>query len=241
VTEDRTAMAGGQDALGSGAVVVERVVTPRGELVLRRAQAQHEIIHNGVFLMDTRNGASERLLVRAALDACRQPRVRILIGGLGVGFSLDEALGHRAVTEVTVIEVEEAIIRWHATHFGAHAATALEDPRTRVVNADLTAWLVDGADQFDAICLDVDNGPDWTVAVGNAVLYTEEGLSLLGRRLVPGGVLAVWSAMAAPAFEAALRQHFISVQVHLVEVPRGDPDHVYVAAGARTDRQANGP
>ena len=177
MTEDTTAMASGQDALGSGAVVVERVVTPRGELVLRRAQAQHEIIHNGVFLMDTRNGASERLLVRAALDACRQPRVRMLIGGLGVGFSLDEALRHPAVTEVVVIEVEEAIIRWHATHFGAHASTALEDPRTRLVNADLVAWLVDGADQFDAICLDVDNGPDWTVAAGNAALYTEQGLS----------------------------------------------------------------
>jgi hypothetical protein len=59
-------------------------------------------------------------------------------------------------------------------------------------------------------------------------------LSLLGRRLGPGGVLAVWSAMAAPAFEAALGQHFSSVRVHLVEVPRGGPDHVYVAAGARS-------
>jgi spermidine synthase len=241
VTEDGAAMAAGQDALGSGAVVVERVVTPRGELVLRRAQAQYEIIHNGVFLMDTRSGASERLLVRAALDACPQPRVRILIGGLGVGFSLDEALRHPAVTEVVVIEVEEAIIRWHATHFGAHGSRAREDPRTRVVNADLTAWLVDGADQFDAICLDIDNGPDWTVAAGNAVLYTEEGLSRLRHRLVPGGVLAVWSAMAAAAFEATLRRHFISVEVPLVEVPRGDPDHVYVAVGARTDRHANGP
>jgi len=242
VTDDEWAMAGGQDALGSsGAVVVERVVTPRGELVLRRAQAQHEIIHDGVFLMDTRNGASERLLVRAALDACHKPRVRLLLGGLGVGFLLDEALRHPVVTEVAVIEVEEAIIRWHATHFGAHASTALEDPRTRVVNADLVAWLVDGADQFDVICLDVDNGPDWTVAAGNAVLYSEDGLSLLRRRLVPGGVLAVWSAMAAPAFEAALGHHFVSVQVHLVEVPRGDPDHVYVAAGVRTDRQANRP
>jgi spermidine synthase len=219
--------------------VVERVVTPRGELVLRRAQGQHEIIHNGVFLMDTRNGASERLLVRAALEACRQSRVRVLIGGLGVGFSLDEALRHPAVAEVAVVEVEEAIIRWHAIHFGAQASTALEDPRTRLVNADLVAWLADGADQFEVICLDVDNGPDWTVAAGNAALYTEEGLSRLRRRLVPGGVLAVWSAMAAPAFAAALRQHFSSVQVHLVEVPRGDPDHVYVAAGARTDRQTS--
>jgi spermidine synthase len=225
-------LGGRHHALGSGAVVVERVVTPRGELVLRRAQGHHELIHNGVFLMDTRNGASERLLVRAALEACRRPHPRLLIGGLGVGFSLDEALRHPAVREVVVVEVEQAIIRWHATHFAARASTALRDRRTRVVNADLTAWLVEGADRFDAICLDVDNGPDWTVTAGNAVLYTQQGLSLLRRRLVAGGVLAVWSAMAAPAFEAALRQHFSSVQVHLVEVPRGDPDHVYVAAGA---------
>jgi spermidine synthase len=213
-------------------VTVQRVDTARGELALRRDGEHYEIVSNGVFLMDTRNGASERLLVRAALDACRRPRLRVLIGGLGVGFSLDEALAHPTVTEVVVVEVEEAIIRWHATHFGARASRALEDPRTRVVNADLTAWLVEGADQFDAICLDVDNGPEWLVAAGNAVLYSDQGLSLLRHRLVPGGVLAVWSAMAAPAFAAALRQHFSSVQVHLVEVPRGDPDHVYVAAGA---------
>jgi spermidine synthase len=230
-------MAGGQDPLGGDAVVVERVVTPRGELALRRVGMHHEIIHNGVFLMDTRNGASERLLVRAALAACRRPRMRVLLGGLGVGFSLDEALRHPAVTEVAVVEVEEAIIRWHATHFGPHARTALEDPRTRVVNADLTAWLADGADRFDAICLDVDNGPDWTVTAGNAALYTGEGLSLLRRRLVPGGALAVWSAMAAPVFEAALRQRFAGVQVHLVEVPRGDPDHVYVARARSRDEQ----
>jgi spermidine synthase len=232
MTEDET-------ALGSGAVVVERVPTPRGELVLRRAQAHYEIIHNGVFLMDTRNGASERLLVRAAIAACRQPRPRVLLGGLGVGFSLEEALAHPAVTEVVVVEVEEAVIRWHAIHFDTQSPTARADPRTRLVNADLTAWLVEAADQFDVICLDIDNGPDWTVTAGNAGLYTEEGVSLLGRRLVPGGVLAVWSAMAAPAFAVALGHHFSSVQVHLVEVPRGDPDHVYVAAGARSDRQAS--
>src|SRR4030095_5471268 len=125
-----------------------------------------------------------------------------------------------AVTEVVVIEMEEAIIRWHATHFGAQASTARADPRTPWVNTDLTGGLVDGPDGFDTTCLDIDNGPDWTVTAGNAVLYTAEGLSMLGRRLVPGGVLAVWSAMAAPAFAAALGHHFTSVRVHLVEVPR---------------------
>ena len=88
MTEDETAMAGGQDALSSGAVVVERVVTPRGELVLRRAQAQYEIIHNGVFLMDTRNGASSACwcgqrsipAVSLAGGPDRWPRRRLLAG-----------------------------------------------------------------------------------------------------------------------------------------------------------------
>ena len=222
-------MAGGPGALGGGAVVVERALTPRGELVLRRAGMHHEIISNGVFLMDTRNGASERLLVRAALDACRRPRMRILLGGLGVGFSLEEALRHPAVTEVAVIEVEEAIIRWHAAHFGTRASTALEDPRTRVVNADLVAWLVDGADRFDAICLDVDNGPAWTVSEANGALYTERGLGLLRDRLRPGGALSVWSANAVEGFDERLRRVFVRVTTQAVEVARGEPDVVYAA------------
>jgi spermidine synthase len=215
----------------AGATVVERVQTPRGELVLRRAGTHYEIIHNGIFLMDTRSGASERLLVSAALAACGRRPARVLIGGLGVGFSLDEALRHPDVAEVTVVELERRIIDWHATHLDAHAgaSSALADPRARVVNADLVGWLLGDAGQFDAICLDIDNGPEWTVTAGNAALYAEEGLSLLHRRLVPGGALAVWSAMAAPAFEARLRRRFADIQVRLVDVPRGEPDHVYVA------------
>jgi spermidine synthase len=224
----------GDEGVVAGPTVVERVETANGELVLRRAGAHHEIIHNGVFLMDTRGGASERLLVRAALAACGRRPVRLLIGGLGVGFSLAEALRSPDVAEVTVVELEQAIVDWHATHLRAHAEGALLDPRTRVVAADLVEWLRDDdAGRFDAICLDIDNGPDWTVTAGNAALYGDEGLALVERRLVPGGALAVWSAMAAPAFEARLRGRFAGVTVELVEVPRGDPDHVYVATRPR--------
>jgi len=225
-------------------VVVERVLSANGELVLRRAGDHHEIIHNGVFLMDTRGGASERLLVRAALAACGRRPARLLIGGLGVGFSLDEALRSPDVAEVTVVELEQAIIDWHATHLRAHAEGALLDPRTRVIAADLVDWLRgedagrsdpcrSDAGRFDAVCLDIDNGPDWTVTEGNAALYGDEGLALVERRLVPGGALAIWSAMAAPAFEARLRRRFTGVRVELVEVPRGEPDHVYVATRRR--------
>jgi spermidine synthase len=212
--------------------IVDRVAgVTGGELVLRRAGADLEIISNGVFLMDTRNGASERLLVRAALQRANRagPR-RLLIGGLGVGFSLAEAMGWPAVT-VTVVELEPAVIGWHATHLKPFSAGALDDPRVRVECADLFDWLRTRPARYDVICLDIDNGPDWTLTAGNARLYGEAGLRLLGGRLAPGGVLAVWSASAAPAFADRLRAHFGDVDIRVIPVSRGEPDVVYLAGG----------
>ena len=178
-------------------VTVERLQTPRGELVLRRDGEHHEIVSNGMFLMDTRNGESERALVRAAV---RGPGARVLIGGLGVGFSLTEALALDAAA-VTVAEIEPAVVRWNREHLGT---AALDDPRVTVLVDDLAAVLR-APGQYDAICLDVDNGPEWTVTVDNAALYGDPGLSVVDDRLAPGGTLAVWSAQRAPAFEARLR------------------------------------
>jgi spermidine synthase len=205
-------------------VTVERLQTPRGELVLRRDGEHHEIVSNGMFLMDTRNGRSERELIRAAV---RTARARVLIGGLGVGFSLTEALVLDAA-RVTVVEIEPAVLRWNREHLGT---TALADPRVTVVVEDVAAFLLTDQDRYDAICLDVDNGPEWTVTVDNAALYADPGLSAVDRRLTPGGTLAVWSANAAPAFEARLRARYRTVEVIEIPVPRGEPDVVYAATG----------
>ena len=207
-------------------VTVERLATPRGELVLRRDGPHHEIVSNGVFLMDTRDGRSERELVRAAVSG---PGARVLIGGLGVGFSLAEALALEAAA-VTVVEIEPAVVRWNSSYLGT---TALDDPRVTVVEADLGAWLRAGEDRYDAVCLDVDNGPEWTVTVDNEALYRKAGLDVLARRLVPDGTLAVWSSNTAPAFEALLRSRFATVHTRLVSVARGEPDVVYVARRPR--------
>lgn len=191
-------------------VTVERLETPRGELVLRRDGPHHEIVSNGMFLMDTRDGRSERALVRAAAG----PGDRVLIGGLGVGFSLAEALAVGAAA-VTVVEIEPAVLRWNAEHLGT---AALADPRVTVVLADLAGFLTrPGA--YDAVCLDVDNGPEWTVTAANADLYGEAGLDAVDRVLAPGGRLAVWSAGAAPAFEARLRCRYAHVDRTAVPVP----------------------
>ncbi len=209
--------------------VVERAAGRNGELALRAVGHHFEIVSNGVFLMDTRDGRSERLLVDLALRHA-PPRARVLIGGLGVGFSLAQALRSDRVAEATVVEIEPRIVAWGRTHLAPFSGNALADPRTRIVADDLAAWLVRSADTFDAICLDVDNGPSWTVADGNWALYSDEGLALLRRRLGPSGVVTIWSAAAEPAFEARLRGAFATVEVVAVPVARGEPDVVYVAA-----------
>ncbi|GAA0469710.1 spermidine synthase [Actinoplanes capillaceus] len=212
----------------------ERVFTERGELVLRRRAGHFELISNGVFLMDTRSGESEQILVRAALAAA-PPGPRLLIGGLGVGFSLAEAV-HTDAAEIVVVEIEPAVVRWHHGVLRQFSEGALDDPRVRVVTADLAAWLTGTSDRFDVICLDVDNGPGWTVFDHNTGLYRAAGLAMLRDHLRPGGVLAVWSASAEPGFEATLTRTIGPVRTVRVPVGRGEPDVVYVASCAGDDR-----
>ncbi|MFF9783909.1 MULTISPECIES: spermidine synthase [unclassified Streptomyces] len=231
---------------------LDRREGPYGEVVLRQraeppaapgtdgsgtpgAPVIYEIIANGCFLMDTSDGRSERLLIDAALDALPAGRTRpsVLIGGLGVGFSLARAAQQPHWGRIVVVEREEAVIDWHRTGpLSAVSAAALADPRSEILHTDLVAHLRTGADQdtYDALCLDIDNGPDWTVTEDNDSLYSPDGLAACRDRLTPGGVLAVWSAQPSPAFEDALRNAGFS-GVHTEEIPvvRGVPDAVHLA------------
>ena len=201
--------------------IVAQVETSRGELVLRKDGEHFEVISNGVFLMDTRDGRSERLLVTAALAAHPDPR-SLLIGGLGVGFSLAAAVADERLELITVVEIESVLVDWYEGELGG---TAHRDPRVRIVIGDIA----EHAETYDVICLDVDNGPDWTVTDANTRLYDETGTAQLSDRLTAGGVLAVWSAHAVSSYESILRSHFGDVRVFSVDVARGEPDVVYVA------------
>lgn len=218
------------------AVTVERTEGPHGEVVLRRRGETYEIIANGTFLMDTSDGRSERLLVDAALGALPAGRrgARVLIGGLGVGFSLVRAVEEPRWGAIAVVEREAAVVRWHREGpLAAHSRGALADPRVRVVEGDLVAYLRTTADTYDALCLDIDNGPDWTVTENNGSLYSPSGLAACLERLGPGGVLAVWSARPSGEFEAALREAgFAGVRTLEVPVARGVPDVVHVGVKA---------
>jgi spermidine synthase len=208
---------------------LERVRTPRGEIALRRTGRYFEIISNGVFLMDTRDGRSERLMVTAALACCRAPAPRILICGLGAGFSLAEAVRMPAAAGIDVVEISPEIIGWHTTHLRHLTEPAWRDDRVTVINADAVTWLAPGRGPYDLICLDIDNGPEWTVCAANRALYGVGGLHQVRASLAPGGVVSIWSAAPAPAFEHRLRRHFTAVHVHQVPVKRGPPDVIYLA------------
>ena len=211
--------------------MVERRPTETGELVLRRAGEHFEVICDGQFVMDTRDGRSERALVREALAGLAVPR--LLLAGLGVGFSLDEALATPGLREVVVAEASPDVVRWARTHLAGLNRRGLDDPRARLVVGDVGELLRREEERFDAVCLDVDNGPDWLLRPANAGLYQEPGLRLIARRLRPKGRLAVWAAAASPAFEARLRGTFHDVRRVDIPVARGPDDVVYVASGPR--------
>ena len=212
--------------------VLDRREGPYGEVVLRRHGGLLQIIANGCFLMDTSDGRSERLLVDAALAALDADTAdpHVLIGGLGVGFSLAHAAGQARWGRITVVEREPAVIEWHRAGPLAHlSATALADPRAEIVEADLVRYLHETSDTFDALCLDIDNGPGWTVTEGNEGLYSPAGLAACARVLKPRGVLAVWSAKPSPEFEGTLRNAgFRQVRTEEIPVARGVPDVVHI-------------
>jgi spermidine synthase len=204
-----------------------------GELALVARDGHLELIGNGVFLLDTRtDGASERLLVEAALDLAGAPIGRVLVGGLGFGYSVAAALD-RGVGDVVVVERERAIVDWNLEFTAAHSGGSVAAPNVRCVVTDLVAWLQDPARtsdaRFDAICVDVDNGPGWILSDTNRWLYSDAGTAAVHGLLRDGGVLAVWSAGRADTYRDRLAAHFRTVDVREVPVARGEPDLVLLA------------
>lgn len=218
------------------AELVDRREGRSGEIVLRRRGECFEIIANGCFLMDSSDGRSERLMVTAALDALDRPDgAHVLIGGLGVGFSLAEASADPRPARIAVVEREQAVIDWHTgtpAPLRRFAGLGHDDPRARLIQDGLLRYLATTDDRYDAVCLDIDNGPGWTVTDGNRALYGPAGLGLVDRVLNDRGVLSVWSARRDPEFTRLLESRFAWVKT--LEVPvlpgrRGEPDIVFLA------------
>ena len=161
---------------------------------------------NGNQLMNTRMHGSEDALAQIPCKRIAQrPRLRVLIGGLGMGFTLASALKHLGKdAEVQVAELVPGVIEWNRGPLGEKAGLPINDPRTRVLNHDVADVLRREPQGFDAIMLDVDNGPEGLTQKHNSWLYSAAGLDACAQALRPKGVLAVWSASADQAFSRKL-------------------------------------
>jgi spermidine synthase len=202
-------------------------------LTLYRHDGAYSIRASGVELMSTRRHRSEdRLAEAACAPLVGRPGVRVLIGGLGLGFTLRAALRTVAAdAHVVVAELVAEVIAWNRTPEYGLAADALADPRVELRHADVADVIAERPAAYDAVLLDVDNGAEAFTTAGNARLYGAAGVRAAVAALRPDGRLAYWSATAEPAFEAALRRAGLVVEAERVRAyAGGGPWHaIYVA------------
>lgn len=177
-----------------------------GEVALRRRGEVLELVVNGAFAMDTADVSTEVRLATETLARHRSP-LRVLVGGLGLGFTTRAVLADARVARVDVVEIAEPLVAWARDSVVPELA-ALESERCRLHVADVAEVLLGTcgpAGPWDVILLDVDNGPDFLVHEPNSRLYAAALLSASLDRLAGGGVLAIWSSHRAPALLETLR------------------------------------
>ena len=188
---------------------IARAESERGELVLRsRAGGVLELRANGMFVMDTQETSSERALARMSLDRHADP-ASVLVGGLGLGFTLAEVLADARVRRVVVAEIEPALVGWLRDGTVPHGPALLSDPRVEVEVGDVRQVIEDAApSSLDLVLLDVDNGPGQLVHDANSELYGRDLLESVRRALGEQGLCVVWSATHDVALDRVLGEVF---------------------------------
>jgi spermidine synthase len=186
--------------------LLSSTITPEGRLMTLSLHDGHYYIEvGGHTLMSTRSTGSERALADFAMREVANSSPRVLIGGLGLGFTLGAALDLLpSSATVVLVEFSEAIVDWNHKFSFESEIDRLNDPRVVVEVIDLVEYIRQIDKPFDAILLDVDNGPDALSLASNKRLYDRPGLIRLRQALNPGGTLAVWSAEGSAAFEKLL-------------------------------------
>lgn len=211
-------------------VEIARAESPRGEVVLRERRDENaptvlELRVNGVFVMDTLETATERALAQHALELADSP-TRVLVGGLGLGFTMHEVLARPHVEACTVVEIEPAVVAWMRDGTIVHGPKLLADERVTVVVADVAVALAEAREAaYDLVLLDVDNGPDYLVHDANDALYKQPFLEAAHRATAQ--VLAIWSAAEAPQLRAAMEAVFGNAVATAYDVKLGERDEQY--------------
>jgi spermidine synthase len=215
--------------------VLGRARTPDGdELTFMRQNTEYLICANGRSLMSSRVYGTEASL---AVLGCERARTLaapcVLVGGLGMGFTLRAALDLLPSTATVVVsELVPAVVEWNRGPIGALTGYPLNDPRVEIAVEDIAATLGANAGRFDAILLDVDNGPAAFTSPANARLYDASGLAAFRASLAEGGLLAVWSAGDDPRFRRRATDAAFKVRIERVRgrSARGGPRHTVFLA-----------
>ena len=209
-----------------------------GELRLMRRGPEFSIKLGTNELMNSRLSATEQALATIACDKIRaRARPTILIGGLGMGFTLRAALvvlGAQA--EIIVAELVPAVVAWARGPMAELFGDSLTDPRVHIKEADVGDLIRSGRAAHDAILLDVDNGPEGMTREANDGLYDLDGLAAAYMALRPGGVLAIWSSRPDPKFTQRLRKTGFAVVENPVRAkgPQGGAQH-FIWTATRSD------
>jgi spermidine synthase len=213
-------------------VEIARAESERGELVLRERRAEGaapvlELRANGVFVMDNAEFASEQALATAGLELVAEPR-DVLVAGLGLGFTMHQVLADPRVHRCTVVEIEEALIRWMRDGTVPHGQTMLADERAHPVVGDIAVAIEEARDaSYDLVLIDVDNGPHFLVHEANAAVYQQQFLRQVQRILRPSGVLVIWSMDRSEDLLATLGEVFGSAEAKPLDVWLQERDEQY--------------
>ena len=214
--------------------------TPDGTLMsLTRRDTELVIMAGGKILMSSRMHGSEEAMAEMAFKRLGPQRYGdgglpsldeacVLVGGLGLGYTLRATLDLLPATATVVVaELIPAIVEWHRGPLAALADRPMADPRVQIEIKDVIATLRSSAGRFDAILLDIDNGPEAFTESSNAGLYNDRGIATMRAALKPHGVLAVWSAWEDRRFEQRLKYAGFKVEVERVRarLKRGGPRH----------------
>jgi len=191
----------------------ETVMPGGGAMTLMQRGSEFSIMSGVVTLMNSRLSNSEvQLATLSAARIAARPKARILIGGLGMGFTLRAALQcFAADAEIVVAELVPDVVTWARGPLAVLHGASLDDPRVRIHQGDV-ATAMSGGKPFDAILLDVDNGPDGLFRPANDRLYNAAGLAAARAGLTPGGHLAVWSSAPDARFTKRLKQASMLVE-----------------------------
>jgi spermidine synthase len=196
--------------------LIDEAATPDGKtLSLHEHDGAYFIRVDGQPLMSTRQHTSEERLAELGCEHVKGvPGARVLIGGLGFGYTLRAALALLAPdASVVVAEILEPVIRWNRNPAFGLAADAMADRRVSVVESDVAGLIVDARGEFDSILVDVDNGPAAMTTPTNSRLYEAAGLRQARAAVRPGGCLAVWSAAPNAPFAKVMKQVGFDVRI----------------------------